>query len=221
MKITEVRVTLVKGKDDRLKAYCSITLDNEFVVRDIKVIGGTNGLFIAMPSRKMSDHCAKCGGKSHLRAKFCNSCGAPLPGDRAETAPDGRSKFHADIAHPINVKCRQSMQQKIVGAFRGEEIDAARLQAHPDRGDGQQRSRHRRVATGLPPNGKPDSHESRNWALEDFLSRHPARGLPGSPAAPRAQIGRNRGRPQLRRSGHPAPFPAPDPAVRSGCIGLG
>ncbi|MBN2592709.1 MAG: septation protein SpoVG family protein, partial [Sedimentisphaerales bacterium] len=38
MKISEVRVKLVSNKDDRLKAFCSITMDNEFVVRDIKVI---------------------------------------------------------------------------------------------------------------------------------------------------------------------------------------
>jgi stage V sporulation protein G len=78
MEISEVRVKLVSNKDDRLKAFCSITIDNEFVVRDIKVIEGTNGHFVAMPSRKMSDHCEKCGGKNHLRAKYCNNCGIAL-----------------------------------------------------------------------------------------------------------------------------------------------
>ena len=78
MDITEVRVKLVANKDDRLKAFCSITIDKEFVVRDIKVIEGVNGYFVAMPSRKMSDHCEKCGGKNHLRAKFCNNCGEKL-----------------------------------------------------------------------------------------------------------------------------------------------
>ena len=50
MEFTEVRVKLVANKDDRLKGFCSMTLDNDFVVRDIKVIEGTNGLFVAMPS---------------------------------------------------------------------------------------------------------------------------------------------------------------------------
>jgi len=120
MKITEVRVTLITSRDERLKAYCSITLDNEFVIRDIKIIEGANGYFVAMPSRKMSDHCAQCGGKNHLKAKFCNSCGAPLPDSRAKKEPNGRGKLHADIAHPINVKCRQNMQQRIVAAFEAE-----------------------------------------------------------------------------------------------------
>jgi stage V sporulation protein G len=120
MEITEVRVKMVANKDDRLKGFCSMTLDNEFVVRDIKVIEGTNGLFVAMPSRKMSDHCKKCGGKNHLRAKFCNNCGGELPEDRAKEDMKGRMKLHADIAHPINADCRHSIQETIVKAFEAE-----------------------------------------------------------------------------------------------------
>ncbi len=52
MNITEVRVRLVKKEDSKLKAAASITIDDCFVVHDIKVISGTDGLFIAMPSRK-------------------------------------------------------------------------------------------------------------------------------------------------------------------------
>jgi stage V sporulation protein G len=102
MEITEVRVKLVANQDDRLKAFCSMTLDNEFVIRDVKIIEGTGGLFVAMPSRKMSDHCGKCGGKNHLRAKFCTNCGAKLPENRVKPDAHGHLKLHADIAHPIN-----------------------------------------------------------------------------------------------------------------------
>ncbi len=120
MKITEVRVKLVENKDDRLKAFCSMTLDDEFVVRDIKVIEGTDGYFVAMPSRKMSDHCHRCGGKNHLRARFCNDCGHSLPDNRIRKDLQGRPKLHADIAHPINVRCRQHIQDKVVAAFKDE-----------------------------------------------------------------------------------------------------
>ena len=120
MEISEVRVKLINNKDDRLKAFCSITMDNEFVVRDIKIIEGTSGYFVAMPSRKMSDHCEKCGGKNHLRARFCNNCGASLPEDRARKDSKGRMKLHADIAHPINAECRRSIQEKVVSAFENE-----------------------------------------------------------------------------------------------------
>jgi stage V sporulation protein G len=53
MQITEVNVFPVN--EDRLKAYVTITIDNCFVVRDLKVISGTNGLFVAMPSKKRKD----------------------------------------------------------------------------------------------------------------------------------------------------------------------
>ncbi len=120
MEISEVRVKLIDNKDDRLKAFCSVTMDNEFVIRDIKIIEGTNGYFVAMPSRKMSDHCEKCGGKNHLRAKFCNNCGAALSENRAKKDLKGRMKLHADIAHPINADCRQKIQEKVTVAFEDE-----------------------------------------------------------------------------------------------------
>lgn len=54
MQITDVRVRKV-SKEGKMKAVVSITLDNEFVVHDIKVIEGEKGLFIAMPSRRAGD----------------------------------------------------------------------------------------------------------------------------------------------------------------------
>ena len=120
MEISEVRVKLVSNKDDRLKAFCSMTIDNQFVIRDIKVIEGIGGYFVAMPSRKMSDHCEKCGGKNHLRARFCNNCGAKLSEERAKKDFKGRMKLHADIAHPINADCRKKIQDKVTIAFKDE-----------------------------------------------------------------------------------------------------
>lgn len=56
MKITDVRVRKISSKEgNKMKAVVSITLDDEFVVHDIKVIEGERGLFIAMPSRKTPD----------------------------------------------------------------------------------------------------------------------------------------------------------------------
>ena len=55
MQITDVRVRKVVAKEGKLKAIVSITIDDEFVVHDIKVIDGEKGLFIAMPSRKSTD----------------------------------------------------------------------------------------------------------------------------------------------------------------------
>ena len=55
MKISDVRVRLVKKEDSKLKAVASVTFDDCFVVHDIKVIEGAEGYFIAMPSRKTAD----------------------------------------------------------------------------------------------------------------------------------------------------------------------
>jgi stage V sporulation protein G len=54
MEITDVRVRRV-AKEGKMRAVVSITIDNEFVIHDIKVIEGDKGLFIAMPSRKSAD----------------------------------------------------------------------------------------------------------------------------------------------------------------------
>ena len=53
MDITEVKVFIVD--EDKLKAYITIVLDNCFVVRDLKIISGTAGLFVAMPSKRRKD----------------------------------------------------------------------------------------------------------------------------------------------------------------------
>lgn len=54
MEITEVRVFPVPN-EERLKAYATITIDTVFLIRDLRIINGNNGLFVAMPSRKMKD----------------------------------------------------------------------------------------------------------------------------------------------------------------------
>jgi stage V sporulation protein G len=115
--ITEVRIKLVEENNERLMAFCSITLDNAFVIRDLKIIEGTKGLFVAMPSRKLTDRCPHCGSKNHLRSRFCNNCGHKLDENRASRDTEGRAKLHADIAHPINSACREVMQGAILKAF--------------------------------------------------------------------------------------------------------
>ena len=55
MKITDIRIRLITNEESKLKAVASITIDDCFVVHDIKVIEGNEGHFIAMPSRKTAD----------------------------------------------------------------------------------------------------------------------------------------------------------------------
>lgn len=121
MEITEVRIKLTAESDDRLQAFCSITLDDCFVVRDLKIIEGTNGPFVAMPSRKLTAHCHRCGSKNHLRSNYCNQCGIKLTSDRGGRDAEGRAKLYADIAHPINSQCREMLQQRVIAAYRNEQ----------------------------------------------------------------------------------------------------
>jgi stage V sporulation protein G len=120
--ITEVRIKLMEdsNENERLQAFCSVTFDDAFVVRDLKIIEGTKGSFVAMPSRKLTDRCPGCGSKNHLRARYCNQCGGKLDEDRATRDADGRVKLHADIAHPINSACREVIQTAVLKAFHAE-----------------------------------------------------------------------------------------------------
>ena len=80
MNITDVRVRKITA-EGKMKAIVSITIDDVFVVHDIKVIDGEKGLFIAMPSKK---------------------------------ATDGE---YSDIAHPINSKTREDLQNLILSRY--------------------------------------------------------------------------------------------------------
>ena len=82
MELTDIRIKLCEDQGSRLKAFCALTFDNTFVIRDVKLIDGNDGLFLAMPSRKLADHCGRCGEKNHLRARFCNNCGQRLDENR-------------------------------------------------------------------------------------------------------------------------------------------
>ena len=130
MQLSEVRISLCGGQGGRLKAFCSITFDNTFVIRDVKLIEGNDGLFLAMPSRKLCDRCRRCGEKNHLRARYCNNCGARLNENRylqyqSHNGPT-RLKLHADIAHPINPECRADLELRVLEAYR-DELERSKL----------------------------------------------------------------------------------------------
>ena len=120
MEITDVRVKLITNTSDRLKAVCTVTFDGDFVVRDVKVVEGTNGLFVAMPSRKLAFPCGRCRHKNHLRAKYCNECGAKLRVHDVPPDGDRRARFHRDIAHPITASFRETVQRQVIEAYEAE-----------------------------------------------------------------------------------------------------
>jgi len=125
MEITEVRIFLKEGQDKKLKAYATLTFDKAFVVRNVKVIDGNKGLFVAMPSRRLKDSCPKCNFKNVIRSKFCNQCGAHLPPPEAKPAPKpgedaAKQSEHKDIAHPITSEFREYIQKAVLSAYEDE-----------------------------------------------------------------------------------------------------
>ena len=124
MEVTEVRVFLRnKDSNKKLKAYVTVTFDSCFVVRDVKVIEGSKGLFVAMPSAKMKITCPGCGHRNVVRSKYCNQCSANIENQQAKptsTSEEARQTEHKDIAHPITPECREYIQKKVLEAYELE-----------------------------------------------------------------------------------------------------
>jgi len=178
VEITEVRIKLMEDAGERLHAFCSVTLDDCFVIRDLKIIEGTNGPFVAMPSRKLTSHCPQCGYKNHLRALYCNQCGGRLKEDRAIKDEDGRAKLYADIAHPINSRCREMIQDKVISSYH-EELRQAQLPGYVSTYDDFEEdfSRPPRTAGRETRNDGPHRHPEppRHAAIEHARQPDPAR----------------------------------------------
>ena len=89
-------------------------------MRDVKIIEGGRGLFVAMPSRKLCDRCPACAAKNHMRARFCNDCGARLTDSRGDMDERGRPRLYADICHPISQDAREFVQSAVLKAYADE-----------------------------------------------------------------------------------------------------
>lgn len=134
MDISEIRIKLVGDSEDRLRGFCSITFREGFVIRDLRIIEGESGLFVAMPSRKVTAHCPRCQTKNHLKARFCNYCGIRLPQLRLPVDPQGRPRLYADIAHPVTQEFRERLQRQVVDEFETE-LERAMLPGYRSRYD--------------------------------------------------------------------------------------
>jgi len=129
MEITEVKIALRESPQTRLKAYATVTFDQCFVVRNIKIIEGKNGFFVAMPSRKPKVSCPRCRYKNDLGSRYCSQCGTAIPSTPTPTygSGDGESQeapAHRDIAHPITMEFRQYLQKIVLEAYEAERAKA-------------------------------------------------------------------------------------------------
>lgn len=112
MEITEVRI--MNMKNDKLRAFASVTFDGCFVVHDIKIINAPKGLLVCMPSKRPQVECPECGQKISAGSAFCPLCGERVP--LAIGTYDAR-KDRKDIAHPINEAFRKTVSQAVLSAF--------------------------------------------------------------------------------------------------------
>jgi stage V sporulation protein G len=112
LEITEVKV-YVKQKG-RLRGFSRITFNDSFVVRGLKIIEGDQGLFIAMPNRRIKRRCPECGFSNPIGHNYCGKCGLTLPD------PDYRDRRHEhrDIAHPINNETRDMIEEAVLQKYR-------------------------------------------------------------------------------------------------------
>lgn len=170
MEITEIRVSPAGSKEDKLKAFCSVTFDNCFVVRDIRVIEGSKGLFIAMPSRKLTVRCPGCNFKNVVRSNYCNQCGNSIDRALSDQVEQGRSKLHADIAHPIVTNFREEIQDSVLDAydnFLDEEEGYEDERSFEEQNHAQERERHEQPA----PRGPLEDFESERASEAEFLNK--------------------------------------------------
>ena len=112
MDVTEVKVSPVEGGNSKLKAFANVTFDREFVVRDLKVIQGRTGLFVAMPGTQVRAPCPRCGRRNPIRDRYCGGCGAEMPAQGHRGDREAAREDHRDVAHPITAAARE----KIAGA---------------------------------------------------------------------------------------------------------
>ena len=121
MEITEVRIKLMEEQGERLQAFCSITFDDAFVVRDLKIIEGASGSFVAMPSRKLTAPLPPMRIEESSPCRLLQSMRRQNSGNFPPLrTTKGRAKLYADIAHPINSVCREMIQQRVILAFDEE-----------------------------------------------------------------------------------------------------
>lgn len=121
MKITEVKIKLISN-EGVLQAFCCINFEDQFVVRDVKIIRGEKGLFVAMPSRKTAARCVSCASKNELAARYCQGCGIRL---MSEHGRGDHRRLFSDIAHPINGEFRNRIEEAVLNAFEEERTLAA------------------------------------------------------------------------------------------------
>ncbi|MBI4243094.1 MAG: septation protein SpoVG family protein [Planctomycetes bacterium] len=133
MEITDVQVKPIIDSRSKLKAFCTITFDGCFVIKDVRIIEGTKGLLVAMPVKKFTFKCFKCGAQNPLSAKFCNDCGRRIRASNVKrNSHTGKPLFQVDVAHPITPDLRQKLEETVISKYKEALADPNLVQQHTD-----------------------------------------------------------------------------------------
>lgn len=189
MEITEIKVKIVPRGENKLKGFASITFDNAFVVKDVRIIQGLKGTIVAMPAKKLTFRCFKCGFKNNLRAKFCSECGRRVHANFSRRNPTtGRPVLQVDVAHPINPETRKMIEDKVVQAYEAE-FEKFRQAAQAAQGEAITQVQNAiRTAGGFEDDLEPEDFEETQTTLapmgEPPAPPPPAPAEPAAPPAP-------------------------------------
>lgn len=111
MKITEISIKPTQNPQDGVLAYCKLIFDDSFAVKDIKIMDVRGRVFVAMPAKKITQHCSECGYKNALMDNFCATCGAK------KTVLRDVERCFQDLAHPINPEFRAYLEETIMTEY--------------------------------------------------------------------------------------------------------
>jgi len=132
MEITNIEIQLMDpDRESRLLAFASITLDDCFVIHDLRIIRNydqdeqgnrkVKNVFVAMPCTKQQTRCWYCHRKNSVLAEYCNWCGSELDPNKLIYDSNGeRKSLFIDICHPINSETRWYIQNAVLDAYRNE-----------------------------------------------------------------------------------------------------
>lgn len=117
MNITDTRLDIIDNPSGKLRAFCSMTFNDEFVVKNFKIIEGNHGLFVAMPSRKLTKPCYRCDNRAFRNANYCDRCGKEFD-DRSGNSHHDTEDTHSDIAFPIEDDFREQLEDQLIAAYK-------------------------------------------------------------------------------------------------------
>lgn len=117
LRVTDIKIKRAEPGEPRVAAYVTLTLNDSLAMRDMKVIRADDGLFLAMPSRRIcrAVRC-RCSAKNELRSRFCFACGQPLPA--VESDPNNDSGHYADLVFPCTSQARLFFVEAVRQACR-------------------------------------------------------------------------------------------------------